>query len=242
MEDSFNLAWKLSHVLQGKASKALLSTYNDERQPAGEYVVKRTNENGRLNFNFYGMLGYFETPESDCRAQLADLLKEDSVDGEIMGDRFRTAIRELADERHCIGSMMNQWYKSSAIYVEDETEEPSWPETESERAHKLYTSTYSGWRVPHAWLGVRQETLGPRLPLISTRDIVGHGQFTILTGIGGKSIWASAASEISKATGIEILVVGIGWGQDYEDTFFRGCCPGEAGSNRCMACTSATGR
>jgi 2-polyprenyl-6-methoxyphenol hydroxylase-like FAD-dependent oxidoreductase len=221
MEDSFNLAWKLSHVIKGKASKSLLSSYNAERQPAGEYVVKRTNENGRLNFNFYGMLGYLDPPESDRRLQLADLLKEDSAEGNAMRDQFRTAVRELSDERHCVGAIMNQWYKSSAVYVADETEQPDWPKTESERAIKLYTSTYPGWRVPHAWLGVRQETLGPRLPLVSTRDVVGHGKFTILTGIGGKSIWGPAASKVSESLGIDILVVGIGWGQDFEDTFFR---------------------
>jgi hypothetical protein len=42
-----------------------------------------------------------------------------------------------------------------------------------------------------------------------------------LTGIGGKSIWGPAASKVSESLGIDILVVGIGWGQDFEDTFFR---------------------
>lgn len=221
MEDSFNLAWKLSHVLKGKANKSILSTYNDERQPAGEYVVKRTNENGRLNFNFYGMLGYLDEPGVDRRAQMADLLKEDSPEGEALRNNFRTAIRDLADERHCVGAMMNQWYKSSAIYTEDETEEPDWPKNESEHSHKLFTSTYPGWRVPHAWLAPPQDTPGARLPLVSTRDVVGHGRFTILTGIGGKAVWSAAAKEVSKVTGIEIVVASIGWGQDYHDTFFR---------------------
>lgn len=221
MEDSFNLAWKISHVLKGKANKSLLSTYNDERQPAGEYVVNRTNENGRLNFNFYGMLGYLNEPGVDRRAQMAELLKEDSDEGDAFREKFRTAIRDLVDERHCVGAMMNQWYKSSAIYTEDETEEPEWPKTDSERSHNLYTSTYPGWRVPHAWLAAPQDNKGPRLPLVSTRDVVGHGRFTILTGIGGKSIWTAAASRVNKSTGIDVVVVSIGWGQDYQDTFFR---------------------
>lgn len=62
---------------------------------------------------------------------------------------------------------------------------------------------------------------GARLPLVSTRDVVGHGRFTILTGIGGKPIWQAAADEVSKSTGVEIVVASIGWGQDYADTFFR---------------------
>lgn len=221
MEDSFNLAWKMSHVLKGKANKSLLTTYNDERQPAGEYVVQRTNENGRLNFGFYGMLGYLNEPGTDRRAQMAELLKEDSAEGDALREKFRKAIRDLADERHCVGAMMNQWYKSSAVYTDDETAEPDWPQDISSRSTKLYTSTYPGWRVPHAWLAPPQETKGARLPLVSTRDVVGHGRFTILTGIGGKPIWQAAADEVSKSTGVEIVVASIGWGQDYADTFFR---------------------
>lgn len=221
MEDSFNLAWKISHVLQGKANKSLLTTYNDERQPMGEYIVKRTNENGRLNFGFYGMLGYLGELGVDRRAHMADLLKQDSPEGEALRDQFRTAIRNLADERHCIGAMMNQWYKSSAIYTDDETTDPDWPTDVSSRSTKLYTSTYPGFRVPHAWLSPPQPNPGPRLPLVSTRDVVGHGRFTILTGIGGKPIWSAAAAAVLAATGIDIHVASIGWGQDYGDTLFR---------------------
>lgn len=221
MEDSYNLAWKMAYVLKGKANKSLLNTYNDERQPAGQYVVDRTNENGRLNFGFYAQFGYLGEPGVDRRAEMDKLLKEDSAEGEAARERFRTAIRNLGDERHCIGAMMNQWYKSSAVYTEDETEEPNWPTNVSDRSTKLYTSTYPGWRVPHAWLTPPQEGAGPRLPLVSTRDVVGHNRFTILTGIGGKAIWSAAADEVSKATGVEIAVASIGFGQDYGDTFFR---------------------
>ena len=221
MEDSFNLAWKLSHALRGKANKSLLSTYNNERQPAGEYVVRRTNENGRLNFQLYAMLGYLDPSQAGRQGMLANLLQEDSAAGDALRADFRQAVRDLADERHGVGAMMNQWYKSAAIYVEDETQEPDWPQTDSERASKLYTTTYPGWRVPHAWLAQRQEQPGPRKSLVSTRDLVGHGSFTILTGIGGKPIWAPAARVVGQTLGIDIPVLGIGWGQDYEDTFFR---------------------
>lgn len=221
LEDSYNLAWKMAHVLKGKADKSLLSTYNDERQPAGEFVVKRTNENGRLNFGLYRMLGYVGELGTDRRAEKAALLREDSEAGEAFREQFRKAIKGLSDEHHGLGAMMNQWYKSSAVYTEDETEQPHWPESFTDRSTKLYTSTYPGWRVPHAWLTPKQEAKGPRLPLVSTRDVVGHGRFTILTGIGGKAIWTVAADEVMKATGVEIAVASIGFGQDYGDTEHR---------------------
>lgn len=222
LEDSFNLGWKLAHVLQGKAGKSLLASYNDERQPAGEYVVARTSENGRMNFGLYGMMGYFGSENGlDTRSNLAALLKEDSPEGEEHRNRFRKSVQGLADERHNVGAVMNQWYKSSAVYAHDEQSEPEWPKTESERSSKLYTSTHPGWRIPHVWLGVPQKERGPRKPLISTRDIVGHGKFVLLTGIGGKSIWSPGAEEVSRKLGIQFEVLAIGFGQDYEDTFFR---------------------
>ncbi|KAA8623205.1 UbiH 2-polyprenyl-6-methoxyphenol hydroxylase [Pyrenophora tritici-repentis] len=221
LEDSYNLAWKMAAVLKGKASKSLLDTYNAERQPAGEFVVKRTNENGRLNFRLYGMLGYFGPLGTDIRAEKRALLREDSEAGEAFRQQFRNAIRDLADEHHGLGAMMNQWYKSTAVYTADETEAPYWPEDFTDRSVKLYTSTYPGWRVPHAWLTPRQETPGPRLPLVSTRDVCGKGRFTLLTGIGGKALWAGAAEHVSKTTGIEIHVASIGFGQDYGDTEHR---------------------
>jgi len=221
LEDSFNLGWKMAAVLQGKADKSLLKTYNDERQPAGEYIVKRTNENGRLNFALFGMMGFMGELGVDTRAERRALLREDSEAGEAFRAQFRKAIKDLEDEHHGLGAMMNQWYKSSAVYADDETEPPNWPEDFHERSKNLYTSTYPGWRVPHAWLTPKQESLGPRLPKVSTRDVVGHGRFTILTGIGGKAIWSPAAEAVAKVIGIDIHVASIGFGQDYGDTEHR---------------------
>jgi NADPH-dependent dioxygenase len=39
MQDAFNLAWKLAMVLQGRADRALLDTYETERRPIAEQVI-----------------------------------------------------------------------------------------------------------------------------------------------------------------------------------------------------------
>ncbi len=44
IQDAYNLAWKLALVLNGKASPALLDTYNEERVPIGRQIVKRANK------------------------------------------------------------------------------------------------------------------------------------------------------------------------------------------------------
>ncbi|HKQ29739.1 MAG TPA: FAD-dependent monooxygenase, partial [Burkholderiales bacterium] len=43
IQDAANLAWKLALVLQGQAGSSLLESYNVERRPIGEVLLKRTD-------------------------------------------------------------------------------------------------------------------------------------------------------------------------------------------------------
>ena len=44
IQDAFNLAWKLAHVLKGKAGPKLLETYTAERAPVAKQIVTRANK------------------------------------------------------------------------------------------------------------------------------------------------------------------------------------------------------
>ncbi len=46
LQDAHNLMWKLAAVLQGKASDALLDTYDEERRPVVEANIRWANDNG----------------------------------------------------------------------------------------------------------------------------------------------------------------------------------------------------
>ena len=219
IQDAFNLAWKMAYVLKGHADPSLLATYNEERQPIGKYIVGRANDTARLHLTLYKTLGLLDA-DIERKRQVHAQFEEDSPEGEERRNAFRKAIRDLEEERHGLGGEMNQWYKSSAVYRDDEIEAPPLPATEHERTLHHIESTYPGFRVPHAWLGVPVKRVGPRAPMVSTRDLAGHGKFTVLTGIGGKSMWASAADRASEEMDVAVKVYSIGWGQDYEDTFF----------------------
>jgi 2-polyprenyl-6-methoxyphenol hydroxylase-like FAD-dependent oxidoreductase len=41
IEDGYNLAWKLAHVLDGRAGEGLLATYEAERQPVGAFTTEQ---------------------------------------------------------------------------------------------------------------------------------------------------------------------------------------------------------
>lgn len=49
IQDAYNLAWKLALVMQGRASQALLDTYEAERRPVAADVIQRTVE-ASVNF------------------------------------------------------------------------------------------------------------------------------------------------------------------------------------------------
>ncbi len=44
IQDAFNLAWKLAYVLTGKANAKILDSYNPERHPVAESLLKGTDE------------------------------------------------------------------------------------------------------------------------------------------------------------------------------------------------------
>ena len=60
IQDSYNLGWKLASVLKGWAAPSILSTYNDERQPVGKFIVGRANDTARLHLATYTALGVLE--------------------------------------------------------------------------------------------------------------------------------------------------------------------------------------
>ena len=53
IQDAYNLAWKLALVTKGKAGAGLLDTYEAERHPVAEEVVRRTTEQS-MNFGKRG--------------------------------------------------------------------------------------------------------------------------------------------------------------------------------------------
>ncbi len=48
MQDAYNLGWKLSLVIQGKANPSILDSYQQERHPVAEELVKQTDKLTRM--------------------------------------------------------------------------------------------------------------------------------------------------------------------------------------------------
>ncbi|EMC98772.1 hypothetical protein BAUCODRAFT_103240 [Baudoinia panamericana UAMH 10762] len=212
IQDSHNLAWKVAYVHRGWAGRALLDSYNDERQPVGLDVVTQANASLRNHINIWRLLGSFE-PTTEAGKAALDVLKEDSDSGRQRRAEFQAALRLIDREEHGLGIEMNQRYVSSAVYTHDETGGP--PPFDRDPLEHYHPSTYPGARLPHAWLSKAVPSKA-----ISTIDLAGKGRFVLLTGIGGDG-WEAAAKTASAKLGVPIAAHQIGFRREYEDRYLE---------------------
>jgi 2,4-dichlorophenol 6-monooxygenase len=207
IQDSFNLAWKLAHVLRGHADPSLLDTYDDERAPIGRQVVERANKSIAEFGAIFDAFGLTDSTDADQMRANMETLKDDTPAAADQRQRLRQAMQLKDYEFNAHGVEFNQRYRSAAV-VPDGTEEPAYDRDPELHYHP---TTWPGARLPHCW--VLQE--GRK---VSTIDLAGKGRFTLLTGIGGEG-WVRAAGEITARTGVEIAAFVIGPGREVIDVY-----------------------
>ncbi|TNE47572.1 MAG: 2,4-dichlorophenol 6-monooxygenase [Deltaproteobacteria bacterium] len=211
IQDSYNLAWKLAMVLQGYASPALLSTYNDERIPIAKQIVTRANQSIDEFGPIFDAIGFLSTEDPDEKKANMARRKENTPEGKKQREALRKALLFKRYEFDAHGVDMNQRYESSAV-VSDNTPKPE-PDVDVELSY--FRTTYPGTKVPHNWF--RRGPFGGTEKL-ATLDLCGRGAFTLLTGIGGEG-WVEAARDYSAASGVPIRTYVVGPGQDVEDVY-----------------------
>ncbi|MFZ9482569.1 MAG: FAD-dependent oxidoreductase [Ilumatobacteraceae bacterium] len=207
IQDSYNLAWKLAHVVQGKAGLSLLDTYDAERAPVAKQIVDRANKSIPDTARITQALGLDGASDAEALEARLAVLAAPGPEGEATRAAMREAVAFKSYEFNCHGVEHNQRYASTAV-VTDGT-----PMPEYRRDAELYAqpTTWPGAKVPHAWVtrnGVK----------VSTLDLGGRGGFTVYTGVGGDA-WAAAAAAASSQLGVEVRVVSIGHGQPFEDPY-----------------------
>jgi hypothetical protein len=121
------------------------------------------------------------------------------------------AINNSCHEFLAHGSDMSQRYISSAIFSKDAGDVPALPSNPI-----LYhvPHTFPGVRLPHAWLNTSIPDQHP----VSTLDLAGNGRFAIFIGHGGNK-WQTAAASLGNTLGIDITVIPVGYGLQYEAVY-----------------------
>ncbi|KAF2087696.1 hypothetical protein K490DRAFT_41286 [Saccharata proteae CBS 121410] len=224
IQDAYNLAWKVAFVMKGLASPSLLDSYSAERQLVGEQVVAKANAAFQDHMKVISLLGTRESTKEE-RVEAVNELGAATPQGVEKRARFKSAMEQTRHEFQALGTEMNRRYVSGAVYLRDEGPRP---ESAGDKVLDLEISTYPGSRVPHAWLN----TTVPGKQ-ISTMDLVGHGRFCLLTGIGGGA-WKEAAAAAGRELGLEMKSYSIGWRQDYEDVYLDWARRREIGEDGCL--------
>ncbi len=223
IQDAFNLCWKLASVLKGEAGEALLDSYNTERAPIAKQIVTRANQSiGEFGpiFEALGMTGGsdIEKIKANMDARCAS-----GAEAEAQRAALNAAIEFKKYEFDAHGVEMNQRYRSDAI-VTDGAAEP--PFAQDAELHYQPT-TWPGARLPHAWVF---DKLGGKH---STLDLTGHGQFTLLTGLGGEA-WCDAVASVGAALGLQITCHVIGPRQEFVDHTGNWARSREVGDSGCI--------
>ena len=136
--DAFDLSWKLAATLQGWAGPGLLDSYERERKPVAELIVRAATEN-RAEFVAPALRGLVEddTPEGEAARK--------AMGEEIKRDRTRVFVSD--------GIVLGSRYDGSNVIVPDGSPPPP------ESATTYTPSARPGGRAPHAWIAPGQSTL-----------------------------------------------------------------------------------
>jgi 2,4-dichlorophenol 6-monooxygenase len=207
IQDSYNLCWKLAHVIRGTAAPALLDSYDAERTPVARQIVERANQSIADTGRILQALDLADTSDPAKLDEQLAARKQAGPAGEKIRRALREAIAYKSYEFNAHGVEHNQRYTSRAVLLDD-----SAPETFA-RDPELYAqpTTRPGAKLPHTWV-----TRGGRK--VSTLDLGGRGEFSVFTGIGGAA-WLEAAAALSAERDLVLRPVSIGPGEEYEDPY-----------------------
>lgn len=207
IQDAYNLAWKIAAVVAGTAGPALLDSYDAERAPIARQVVERANQSIADTGRILTALDLTDTTDVAALDRQLALRKAPGPEGEKVRAALREAIAYKAHEFDAHGVEHNQRYVSGAV-VPDGTPMPAY-----RRDPELYAqpTTWPGAKLPHTWV----TRAGHR---VSTLDLVGHGAFSVVTGVGGED-WLAAARAAGEELGLTLTEVPIGPGLPYDDPY-----------------------
>ncbi|MDQ6433291.1 FAD-dependent monooxygenase [Mesorhizobium sp. LHD-90] len=206
IQDAFNLAWKLAHVLKGKAGPKLLESFNTERAPIAKQIVTRANQSIEEFGPIFKALGLLDSIDPVKMQQNMDARCDDTPEAEEQRRKIRETVAFKVYEFDAHGVEMNQRYHSDAVLTDGQPE----PAFEKDAELHYQPTTWPGARLPHVWVF---DNHGGK---VSTLDLAGKGRFSVLTGIGGQG-WVEAGKIVGRELGLDIAAHIIGPRQHWQD-------------------------
>ncbi len=206
VQDAYNLAWKLSLVVSSRAGTSLLESYNQERQPIAKQIVGHAIQ---TLYNFARVpeaLGFKHGQSIEEGYKSLEDLFSDVPGAEERRARLREAIDLQNRRSNALGLHLGQRYAESNAVVDDGTPFPAY---RRDPVMHYEPTTHPGAYLPHAWIEVKTCRM-------STLNILEHGHFGLIVGIGGDPFIA-AAQAVSQELKLKIPVYKIGYRCLYDD-------------------------
>ena len=176
MQDIHGLMWRIGAIIAGRASEALLDSYEIERIPVAENNANQSLTNAIKLVELPLALGIDAEPTSErLHASLADPSKADQI---------AAAVELQREHFDLFGLQLGYIYGEGALVAEEPLSEPGSPSNYEPTARP-------GARMPHAWL---DETGGH-----STLDLVPIDR-PVLFSFGDHDAWANALGTADVAT------------------------------------------
>ncbi|CZR60179.1 uncharacterized protein PAC_10075 [Phialocephala subalpina] len=192
IEDAANIAWKLGQVVNGKASAALMDSYEAERRPVGI----RNSDWAFFTFGNMQVLsagvGLIPGQQEYNYQRFVNIFSDTDI-GRSSLAHIKRVIGTQNIEYSAHDIELGFSYPDGAR-VDDGTEGPT-PDTSGQ----VYTpTTRPGHRLPHAWV----EKDGKK---ISTHDLIytGDYDYLLITDEDG-SKWTEAVKRISKLSNLNV--------------------------------------
>lgn len=197
VHDAYNLCWKLAHVLQERATPALLDSYHPERFPAFARNVQRSVENALNHRELSASLGISPDLSPEQCAGNAQQLWESGP----AGDARRAQVARVMASQSMEFKEHNVEFGfrcRSAAILDDGSPEPA--NIDDIRVYE--PDTRPGSPLPHAWV----ERAGERRPL---RQVAPPQSFLLIAGERGEA-WCDAARAAARARRVDLLALRLG--------------------------------
>ena len=212
IQDAYNLAWKLAHVLQGKAGPGLLDSYQPERAPVAEQIVLRANKSIEEFGPIFEALGLVGTNDpEEMRARI-----DDRADDTPEARAKREALHEGAGAQ---GLRVQRPRRGAQPPLRQRRGRPRrHPGARLRpRPRALLPPDHVAGRAPAPRLARAPRRHRPH-PAVAPTTSPGKGRWTLFTGIGGED-WAVAAQRLSAELGVEVHPAVVGPGRAYTDLY-----------------------
>ncbi len=208
VQDAYNLYWKLALVVQCRAGDRLLDSYNEERQPVARQIVGHAIQ---TLYNFARVPQVLGFRQGQTQEEGYESLKELFSDSPRAEERRAelAEVVELQNRRsNALGLQLGHRYSGSVAVVDDGT---PFPPLKRDPVLHYEPTTHPGGYLPHAWLEYKTRRM-------STLDILDHGSFGLIVGIGGDP-FVAAAERVSQELGVDVPTYKVGYRCLYDDVY-----------------------